>query len=235
MIHLPQRTNDQHEKRRAREDYQGGRSNSGGSLDRGEGGSKKVYTNERNHRNRRVRRVAHQKKKRKDTKAKRVKLEKKRRERNKIKQASAVVIRKFPGSTKFRVKVIRGGGGTLCSVAIESMKSCRVEDLNQGDLRGTRRWEGKRSTRGASWKREEEEELKQALGDPRSREKTVGRVEKGKQEGEEVDGTKGDRVSGWWTRKLRRWREGKEQVYRDKKERGLSVCAVFLSSVPERE
>lgn len=45
MIHLPQflsqRTNDQHEKRRAREDYQGGRSNSGGSLDRGEGGFKK--------------------------------------------------------------------------------------------------------------------------------------------------------------------------------------------------
>lgn len=30
-------------------------------------------------------------------------------------------------------------------------------------------------------------------------------------------------------------RGGKEQVYRDKKERGLSVCAVFLSSVPERE
>ena len=130
-----------------------------------------------------MRRVAHQKKKRKDTKAKRVKLEKKRRERNKIKQASAVVIRKFPGSTKFRVKVIRGGGGTLCSVAIESMKSCRVEDLNQGDLRGTRRWEGKRSTRGASWKREEEEELKQALGDPRPREKTVGRVEKGNRRG----------------------------------------------------
>lgn len=45
MIHLPQflsqRTNDQHEKRRAREDYQGGRSNSGGSLDRGEGEFKK--------------------------------------------------------------------------------------------------------------------------------------------------------------------------------------------------
>lgn len=51
MIHLPQflsqRTNDQHEKRRAREDYQGGRSNSGGSLDRGEGEGFKKSIHER--------------------------------------------------------------------------------------------------------------------------------------------------------------------------------------------
>lgn len=64
MIHSPQflsqRTNDQDEKRRAREDYQGGGSNSGGPLE----GSKKVYTRERNRSNRRVRRVAHRRKKR---------------------------------------------------------------------------------------------------------------------------------------------------------------------------
>lgn len=91
-----------------------------------------------------------------------------------------MVIRKFPRKHKVSSKSDsrqRGReGGTLCSVAIESMKSCRVEeDPNQWDLRGTRRWEGKRSTSGASWKRvsEEEEELgRWPAGN------TVGRMEK---------------------------------------------------------
>lgn len=56
--------------------------------------------------------------------------------RNKIKQGCIRSNQKISQETRVSRRGEGGGGereaGTLCSIAIESMKSCRVEDLTKG-------------------------------------------------------------------------------------------------------